>query len=63
MYALLALISVLIAAVSFYMFYQVKDGGVLYLVLGIVFLILTAVFGVIFLSGRINKTDDIHITE
>ncbi len=62
MYALLALISVLIAAGSFY-YFQVKDGGVLYLVLGIVFLILTAVFGVIFLSGRINKTDDIHITE
>ncbi len=62
MYALLALISVLIAAGSFY-YFQVKDGGVLFLVLGIVFLILTAVFGVIFLSGRINKTDDIHITE
>lgn len=35
----------------------------LFLLLGIVFLVLTGVFGVIFLSGRVNKTDDIHITE
>lgn len=62
MYALLALISALIAAGSFYWF-QAKDGGTLFLLLGVVFLILTAVFGVIFLSGRVNKTDDIHITE
>jgi hypothetical protein len=62
MYALLALISALIAAGSFYWF-QAKDGGTLFLLLGVVFLILTAVFGVIFLSGRVNKTEDIHITE
>lgn len=62
MYALLALVSLLVAAGSFY-YFQVKDGGTLFLVLGVVFALLTAVFGVIFLSGRINKTDDIHITE
>lgn len=62
MYALLALISVLIAAGSFYFFYS-GEGRTLFLILGIVFLVLTAVFGVIFLSGRVNKTDDIHITE
>lgn len=62
MYALLALISALIAAGSFY-YFQAKDGGMLFLLLGIVFLVLTGVFGVIFLSGRVNKTDDIHITE
>ena len=62
MYALLALVSLLVAVFSFYSF-QMKGGGTLYLILGIVFALLTAVFGVIFLSGRINKTDDIHITE
>ena len=62
MYALLALVSLLVAAGSFY-YFQVKEGGTLFLILGAVFAVLTAIFGVIFLSSRINKTDDIHITE
>ena len=61
MYALLALVSLIVAVVSFYYFQHA--GNTLFLILGIVFAILTAVFGVIFLSSRINKTDDIHITE
>jgi hypothetical protein len=62
MYLLLTLVSLIIAAASFY-YLQVKEGGTIFLVVGIVFALLTAVFGVIFLSSRINKTDDIHITE
>jgi hypothetical protein len=30
---------------------------------GIAFAVLTFVFGVMFLSGRVNKAEDIHITE
>lgn len=33
------------------------------LILGIVFLIVTIIFGAMFLTGRVNKTEDIHITE
>jgi hypothetical protein len=62
MHALLALVSLLIAAGSFY-YFQMKGGGTLFLVLGIVFGILFLVFGVLFMSSRVNKTDDIHITE
>lgn len=62
MYALLALVSLLVAAGSFY-YFQMKDGGTLFLVLGIVFGILFLVFGVMFMSSRVNKTEDIHITE
>jgi hypothetical protein len=62
MHALLALVSLLIAAGSFY-YFQMKDGGTLFLVLGVVFGILFLVFGVLFMSSRVNKTDDIHITE
>ena len=62
MYLLLTLVSLIIAAGSFY-YLQVKEGGTIFLVVGIVFALLTAVFGVIFLSSRLNKTDDIHITE
>lgn len=62
MYLLLTLVSLIVTVGSFYWF-QMKDGGTLALAAGIVCAILTAVFGVIFLSSRINKTDDIHITE
>lgn len=62
MYALLALVSLIVAAGSFY-YLQANDGGTPFLIIGIVFAILTAVFGVIFMSTRLNKTDDIHITE
>ena len=62
MYALLALVSLIVAAGSFY-YFQMKDGGTLFLILGIVFGILFLVFGVFFMSSRVNKTDDIHITE
>lgn len=62
MYALLALVSLLVAAGSFYWF-QMRDGGTLFLILGVVFGILFLIFGVLFMSGRVNKTEDIHITE
>ena len=63
MHALLALVSLLIAAGSFY-YFQTKEGAsTLFLVVGIVFAILFIVFGVMFMSGRVNKTEDIHITE
>jgi len=29
----------------------------------VIFIILALVFGALFLSGRLNKTEDIHITE
>lgn len=61
MKALLALISLVITGVSFY-FYR-ENGQTVYIALTIVFLLLTLVFGGMFLAGRVNKTDDIHITE
>ena len=62
MYALLALVSALLTAGSFY-FYVNGGGNVLYFALAIIFLIVTLVFGGLFLSSRVNKTEDIHITE
>ena len=62
MNALLALVSLIVAIGSFY-YFQVKEGGTLFLIVGIIGAILAAVFGIIFLSSRLNKTDDIHITE
>lgn len=60
---LLAVVS-LIGTVGFFLLYRnYSDGSMLYFVLAIIFLILTLVFGGMFLSGKIGKTEDIHITE
>lgn len=63
LYALGALISLIIAAGCFYWMQTHTEGNPLLLVAGVVFGILTIVFGGLFLSGRVNKTDEIHITE
>jgi uncharacterized membrane protein len=62
-YALLALVSAIVAAVSFYFFQTNKESGTLLLVVGAISVLLTVIFGIVFMSGRINKTEDIHITE
>lgn len=62
MKALLAVICLIVTGVSFYMYTNSQDNK-LYFALAIVFLILTLVFGGLFLSGRVNKGEDIHITE
>lgn len=59
---LLALVSLVLAAGSFYK-YTTGEGSVIWLVGLIVFVILLLVFGGMFLSGRVNKTEEIHITE
>lgn len=59
---LLALISLILAAVSFYM-YKSGEGKGIWLIGLIVFAVLLVVFGAMFFSGRINKTEEIHITE
>jgi uncharacterized membrane protein SirB2 len=59
---LLAFVSLVLAAGSFYM-YTTRDGQALWLVGLILFVILLLVFGGMFLSGRVNKTEEIHITE
>lgn len=59
---LLAVVSLVLGAGSFY-FYTTSSDNKMYFIAAIVFLILTLVFGGLFLSGRMNKTEEIHITE
>lgn len=59
---LLAVICLIGAAFCFYKF-QEPTGTTMYVVIGIILAILMVLFGVMFLSGRVNKTEDIHITE
>ena len=58
---LLAVASLALAVV-FYVVYR-GNANNLYIILTIVFAILFIVFGGMFLSGRVNKTEEIHITE
>ena len=60
---LIAVVSLLAAIFCFYRFESLSDAGTMFLVGGVVFAILTVVFGGMFLSGRINRSEDIHITE
>lgn len=59
---LLAVVALVLTALSFWKYQQSPDNTI-YLVGVIVFLIATLAFGALFLSGRVNKNDEIHITE
>ena len=58
---LLAVVSLALTVVSFLMYRS--SASTLWLVGVIVFLIATLAFGGMFLSSRVNKGEDIHITE
>ncbi len=60
---LIAVVSLLAAGFCFYKFQTTPDAGTMYLVGGVVFALLMVVFGAMFLSGRVNKSEEIHITE
>jgi len=66
-YGLLALISVAVAGYFFYAYVHQGDAAesasVLPFVGVVVFILVALGFGALFLSGRVNKTEDIHITE
>jgi hypothetical protein len=58
---LFAVIALVLFALSFYKYVTVA--GTMWLIGWIVFLIAAIAFGGMFLSGRVNKGEDIHITE
>jgi len=60
--AVLALVCLLVAVWSFYTYTTTPPNSV-YLILAILFAILMVIFGGMFLSGRVNKSEEIHITE
>ncbi len=62
LYALLALLSLGGAAFSFIKYTGSNDNKI-FLVVAIVCILLAVVLGGLFLSGRVNKNEDIHITE
>ena len=61
--ALLALVAAVIGAFSLYYYIVRSNDQKLYLVLGILFILAAIALGGLFLSGRVNREEDIHITE
>ena len=59
---LLAVVSLALTGLSFWM-YRSSPDNTLWLVGVVVFLLGTLAFGGMFLAGRVNKNEDIHITE
>ena len=62
LYAVLALAGAVVAAFTFYKYTGSNDNKV-FLAAAIVGALVTIVCGGLFLSGRVNKKEDIHITE
>ncbi len=63
LYAVLALVSAVIAAYCFVSFRGATDNKTMLIVVAILFTLLTLGFGAMFLAGRVNRNEDIHITE
>lgn len=61
MYGLLCVVSIALFAFSFYEYRQ--TAGTLWMVLAFLAIVGAVAFGGLFLSGRVNKKEDIHITE
>ena len=59
---LLAFVALVLTALSFWM-YRSSPENTYWLIGVVVFLLATLIFGGLYLSGRVNKGEDIHITE
>lgn len=62
LFAILALVAAVVTAFSFYRYTNSADDKT-YLVLAAIGGLATVILGGLFLSGRVNKKEDIHITE
>lgn len=63
LYGILAIVCLVVASLCLYKFQTATSPNTMFIIGAGVFALLMVVFGVMFLSGRVNKTEDIHITE
>lgn len=63
LYAVLALVSAVVAVFSFMSYKSNGNVSSMMLIVAVLFLLMTLGFGAMFLAGRVNRTEDIHITE
>jgi uncharacterized membrane protein SirB2 len=60
---ILALLGAILGAYSIYTYVSSGNDNKLWLVLGIIGILIFLGLGAMFLSSRVNKSEDIHITE
>lgn len=63
LYGLIALISFGVAGYLFFGKRGAADESMTPLILSIILIVVGIIFGGLFLAGRVNKTEEIHITE
>ena len=63
LYGLIALVSFVVAGYLFFAKRGTADGSLTPLIIAIVLIVVGIIFGGLFLAGRVNKTEEIHITE
>lgn len=63
LFAILAAVFAALAAFFFYSFQIQENESVMNMILGGLFIALAVICGVLFMSKKVNKTEDIHITE
>lgn len=63
LFALLGLIAAALAAYFLYNFQHDKAGNANFLIIGIICAVVAIIFGGLFMFGRVNRHDEIHITE
>lgn len=61
LFALLALVSAVVAAYFLYQFQKADNSNSL--IIGLIFAVVAIAFGLLFIFGRVNRHDEIHITE
>jgi uncharacterized membrane protein YhdT len=65
LYAVLGLVSVIVAVWQMYVFLNQDKAAATNtpLIASIVCIVLAIIFGVLFMVGKVNKSEDIHVTE
>ena len=63
LFAVLALVTAVGAVFSWLQYTGSSQGNIVFLVLFGICVVATIALGAMFLSGRVNKKEDIHITE